>query len=171
MKAYARFYRILPRTQGPSRRTTAHSERAGIPIIQEAPTLPTPDWPGSSRKRKPSANQKQQKPPRWGRNKTSLQMSSIRPCIFARKGARGSYPWPPGDSRSPAQSASYYPELPERIRRMGIRGSQISWQQESAPGLKCQNAKGTRRGGGYFPVPNGRWIPYHTGRPQRGRNV
>ena len=171
MKAYARFYRILLRTQGPSRRTTARSKRAGIPIIQEAPTLPIPDWPGSSRKRKPSANQKQQKPPRWGRNKTSLQMSSIRPCIFARKGARGSYPWPPGDSRSPAQSASYYPKLPEGIQQGGIRGNQKSRQQESVPVLKGQNTKRTRPGGGYSPVPNGRWITYHTGRPRRGSDV
>ena len=66
VEAYARFYPIFPRAQGPSRRTTARSKGAGIPIIQEAPTFPMPERPGSSRKCKPAADQKTTKTPARG---------------------------------------------------------------------------------------------------------
>ena len=62
VEAYARSYQKLPLARGLSRRRTARSKGAGIPILQEAPTFPMPERPGSSRKSKPAANQKQRNP-------------------------------------------------------------------------------------------------------------
>ena len=66
VEAYARSYQKLPLARGLSRRTTARSKGAGIPIIQEAPTFPMPERPGSSRKSKPAADQKNNENPREG---------------------------------------------------------------------------------------------------------